>query len=228
MQINVILPCRAGSERVRDKNTRPFTADGRSLLEVKLQHLTELNFVDEVVISTNDAEVVRQATSFSSQKLRVDKRPDSLCASSTRIQDLASYLGKVVGSEHFLWTHVTSPFFGPENYEKGFSLYSDGLGLGFDSLVSVTEIQDFLFFQDEPLNFGDERNYWPRTQDLEPALRVNSAAFIGPTWLLAERNNRIGDHPFFMKVDRLSSLDVDSYDDFTYAQSMESWGNAPF
>ena len=46
--------CRAGSRRLPGKNTSPFSADGRTLIDIKLDQLAEVPMVDLVVFSSND------------------------------------------------------------------------------------------------------------------------------------------------------------------------------
>ena len=49
MKVVAFLPCRRGSQRVPDKNTRPSSRDGRSLLAIKLEQLVATRQIDELV-----------------------------------------------------------------------------------------------------------------------------------------------------------------------------------
>ena len=48
------LPTRKGSERVPNKNTRPFAGIEGGLLENKIKQLLATNQLDEIILSTND------------------------------------------------------------------------------------------------------------------------------------------------------------------------------
>lgn len=57
MSIAVFLPVRKGSQRVINKNNRPFANKEGGLLEVKLEQLSKLK-VSEIILSTNDEKVL--------------------------------------------------------------------------------------------------------------------------------------------------------------------------
>ena len=60
MGLTVFLPCRRGSERVPDKNTRPFGGFDHGLVELKLWQLEKACLVDNVVVSTDDAWIFKE------------------------------------------------------------------------------------------------------------------------------------------------------------------------
>ena len=58
MAINCFLPCRKGSERVVQKNTRKFGKYEFGLTELKLKQLLDTPEIDSVILSTDDDEVL--------------------------------------------------------------------------------------------------------------------------------------------------------------------------
>lgn len=56
MKITAVIPIRKGSQRVKDKNLRPF-AD-TTLLELKIQNLLEVPELDEIIVNTNSEEAI--------------------------------------------------------------------------------------------------------------------------------------------------------------------------
>ncbi len=52
MKTTALIPIRAGSLRVKNKNTRAFA--GSSLLELKIKELERCHLVSEIVVNTND------------------------------------------------------------------------------------------------------------------------------------------------------------------------------
>ena len=75
--ITVFLPCRAGSERVPQKNTKPFASEIGGLLSLKIKELLKVKLVDTIVVSTNDIEVKRIVRGFTGNII-LDDRPDNL------------------------------------------------------------------------------------------------------------------------------------------------------
>lgn len=219
-KLTALVPCRAGSKRVPAKNTRAFTAQSQSLLEVKLLQLAKLAFVDEIVVSTDDPACVAIAKATLGPHVRIDQRPHRLAQDNARLSDLIEHFGQIVSGADFLWTHVTSPFFSVNHYREAYEDYDSQDFVTRRSLMAVERVQDFLWFGNRPLNFGSGDIFWPRSQDLVPALRVTSGLFLGRTTLLREARNRICTDPKFFEVSGPSAIDIDWASDFNEASEL--------
>lgn len=222
MSISVFLPTRKGSERVKNKNTRKFSEFEGGLLELKLKQLSILD-VEEVILSTNDEESIAVARKLENDfpKLKIDERPDHLALSTTSLSDLISYVPTITKGENILWTHVTSPMVDGKIYDDCIKSFYNGLEKGFDSLMSVSAFQNFLWkkeLNDIINRTGKER--WPKTQDLQMLYEINSAVFITPNQVYKEKGDRVGDKPFLFEMNKLTSLDVDWEEDFKIAEAV--------
>lgn len=223
MRVSVFLPMRSGSQRVKHKNTRPFLESGKSLFECKIKEvkeLVDLGAVDEVVVSTNDTQVIDQAQPFLSANIKLDERPDGLCSSSTKVTDLINYVPSVVGGDHVFWMHVTSPFMVAADYKKAIDLYFDNVINGsYDSLMSVNKIQQFLWSDKlkKVINTDRSVNPWPNTQDLDPLYEINHSFYISSIKNYMELEDRIGLNPFLYECEGLKKLDIDWEEDFSLA-----------
>ena len=151
--INVFLPMRAGSERVPNKNTKTFSGIKGGLCKIKLEQLIKCNLIDTILVSTNDPEVVKIANTFNSKKIKVIIRPNELASSSASTDDLIKYVPGVMPDGHILWTHVTSPFISSEVYGQIIERYLEKLE-DFDSLMTVTKLQKFIWKDSEPVNYN--------------------------------------------------------------------------
>lgn len=221
-KVSVFLPTRSGSERVANKNTRKFAGVDGGLLAIKLQQLLEVTTIDEVVLSTNDEASIKVAGVYAKHpKLKIIKRPDALAQSQTNLTDLVNYVPSICNFGHILWTHVTSPLVTSKAYEEAIKVYFQNLENGFDSLMSVKEIQNYIWSKKENsvLNRkeGDFKK-WPRTQDLEKAYEINSAIFIASKTVYDTENDRIGKRPFLLTHNNIQSVDVDWEEDFKLAE----------
>jgi CMP-N-acetylneuraminic acid synthetase len=214
--IEVFLPCRNGSKRAPKKNTRPFSAAGESLLEVKLGQLLATENVSRITLSTDDDEAASQAQRLSSS-INVLERPAHLAADDTLISDLTKYAGAVVEAEYTLWTHVTSPLFGSASYTRLFNFLDSNLKEDL-SLVAVRRKNAYLFTsQRVPLyDVGEGGVYWPPTQSLDPVFEVNNAAFLVPTSRLATGERTTPSWQFF-ECNEMESIDVDTEEDWQLA-----------
>jgi N-acylneuraminate cytidylyltransferase len=222
-QVTFFLPTRKGSRRVRSKNTRPFAGIPGGILELKLRQLLKCKRIQRIVLSTNDEESMAVAALMDpgGQRIDVVERPEELCLDTTPLTDLIAYVPAIIHEPHILWGHATTPFADAQAYDKGVELYFRKLNEGFDSLISVMPMQNFLLdAQARVFNFDDGANRWPRTQDLPVLYEVNHAMFIAPRQVYVQHGNRIGPAPFLYEQDRISSFDIDWEDDFRIAEAI--------
>lgn len=220
-KISFFLPTRKGSERVKNKNTRPFAGIEGGILKLKLQQLLNIERVEDIVVSTNDEQTIEVAKSFGNPRIRVIERPEHLCLSSTVIEDFIDYIPSVVESEHIFWVHATAPFADESVLNKALDTYIEALSSGdYDSLLSVNKIQQFLWSATENkcINHDRSKVKWPRTQDLEPLYEINHAFYINSRDNYLKYHDRIGEKPFLFELDKLHAYDIDWEDDFAIAE----------
>jgi len=213
----VFLPCRKGSERVPNKNTRDFANVKGGLLAIKLQQLLDAKFVDKIVLSSNDEQVLEIGNSFKNDKVFAVERPDSLGSSATSTDDLINYVPELIDKGTVIWTHVTSPFITGKMYDKMISKYYENLK-DFDSLMSVTALRKFIWNKNEPVNYDRNIEKWPRTQTLTPLYEVNSGVFIADISIYQQKKDRIGKKPFLYELSEKEAFDIDWQDDFEMAE----------
>lgn len=220
-KVSFYLPTRKGSERVINKNTKPFAGIEGGLVENKLRQLLETKLIDEIIFSSNDEDCISIAERYShDSRLKIVPRPTELCLSSTNLQDLICYVPTVTDAEHILWGHVTTPLAGAEQYDAAIKLYFDKLNEGYDSLVGVTELKNFLLNKEGKLINNTTSIPWPRTQDLEPLYEINHTIFLAKREVYTEQKNRIGKKPLLHIMDEIHSFDIDWPDDFLIAEVM--------
>lgn len=218
-KVSFFLPTRKGSERVKSKNTRPFAGIEGGLVENKIKQILATRLVDEIIFSSNDEKCMTIAEKYSDDsRLKIIPRPESLCLSSTNLQDLISYVPMVTDAEHILWGHVTTPLCGAEQYDNGIKIYFEKLNEGYDSLVGVTELKNFLLNKEGKLINNTTNIPWPRTQDLEALYSINHTMFLAKREVYIEQKNRIGEKPLLHIMDELHSFDIDWPDDFTITE----------
>lgn len=221
MKISVFLPCRAGSERVPHKNTRTFAGIEGGLLKIKLQQLIACNAIDTIVLSTNDEEVIQLAKTVSSDKIKIDRRPEHLATSSTSTDDLVKYVPTIINEGAVLWTHVTSPFIDGKIYEEAINTYKEILAKGEnDSLMSVTALRTFIWNKQGAVNYDRNKEKWPRTQTIEPLYEINSGIFLADIDIYRNLQDRIGKKPFLFENNDIDSFDIDWEEDFFIAEAI--------
>jgi CMP-N-acetylneuraminic acid synthetase len=227
--LTVVLPMRAGSGRVPGKNMRPFANYEFGLAELKLRQLLQVNEFDELLIDTDEprifelVEILRNAPGVSEksiERIRVEERDPVMATSITTTDSLIRYLAPKFRTSHVLWTHVTSPFVNAEVYRDAIASYFDLDRTAFDSLMSVTKLQEFIWSQQGPKNYDYSQEKWPRTQTLPEWYFINSGLFICPSDFYQTYGNRIGERPALFQMDKIVGFDVDWPEDFEMAEAL--------
>ena len=221
-KVVAFLPCRAGSERVKAKNTRTFAGIEGGLTSIKLRQLVSCPEIDEIVVSTDDPivmELARQAAGNIKKPIRIVQRPPELARSDASTDDLIVHVSEIIQQGVVLWTHVTSPFADERTYGDAIDVFRDSLRKGrFDSLMSVNRIQTFLWSEDGPVNYDRDKEKWPRSQTLPIWYEANSAIFIAPLEIYHSERDRIGRSPNLYELSFPESTDIDTEEDFAFAE----------
>jgi CMP-N-acetylneuraminic acid synthetase len=219
---SAFVPCRAGSERVKHKNTRDFAGVKGGLLAIKLAHLDASRKIDDIIVSSNDPIVLDIASTFSKAARKpvvVSERPEHLSTAATSIVDLTLHACDLAGDGVVAWAHVTSPLVGAGDYDAMIAAYENALGAGtHDSLMTVTVMHKFLWNAAGPLNYKPHPLKWPRTQDIPAVFEINSASFIADVETCRANNDRVGVSPLLFEMAQWKSIDVDWDDDFAVAE----------
>ena len=210
---------RAGSERIPRKNTKKFSGIDGGLCSIKINQLLQCKLINYIFVSTNDQNVIDIANSFDSRKIRIIKRPEELSSSSTSTDDLINYVPEIMPDGHILWTHVTSPFIDPDIYDKIIKTYFNNLKK-YDSLMTVTKIQKFIWNDTKPINYDRSIEKWPRTQTLEPLWEINSGVFITTRKIYKKHMDRVGVRPYLFELSGDLAFDIDWMSDFTTAEEI--------
>lgn len=217
-KVAFFLPTRKGSERVKNKNTRPFAGIDDGLIGNKISQLVNTKRIDEIIISSNDEACIEVAKKYDDSRIRIIRRPDFLCTSQTNLQDLIVYVPTITDADHIVWGHVTTPIVGAKEYDEAIGKYIDALDDGYDSLIGVKELHNFLLNKLGSIINNTTSLPWPRTQDLETLYEVNHSMFITSRSIYESKKNRVGDKPYLHVMSEMLSFDIDWEEDFKIAE----------
>jgi CMP-N-acetylneuraminic acid synthetase len=218
--ITAFLPCRKGSERIPNKNIKPFAGLEGGLLKIKVEQLLNCKKIDVILVSSNDERVLSFVSSFDDTRIKVDERPEYLGTSETSTDELISYVPTIIKEGSVLWTHVTSPFVNSSKYNEFITSYFKVIEEGFDSLMTVKPIRSFVWDDKGALNYDPEMEKWPRTQTIKPLFEVDSGAFINSVQNYKKFGDRVGTNPFLYSQTGHGSFDIDWPEDFLLAESI--------
>lgn len=203
-----VIPVRAGSQRVKNKNFKPFS--GKSLLQYKIDLIKKLN-VDEIIVNTDSEEAIKIAKE---NNISFFKREEYYASSECTNSEYHEYLGKVTKAENILIAQVTAPLIKEESYKKAIDLFLSTNQ--YDSLMSVNIFKKFLWYNGAPLNYCIKNA--PNSQNLPPYLMPTFGIVLAKKNSLLENKNLIGKSPYFYALDDIEGVDIDTELDFEFAQ----------
>ena len=140
-EIVALIPVREGSQRVKNKNFRPFAKE-KSLMHLKIRQLKEANCFDSIYVSS-DSELAKEIAE--SEGINFLYRDPYMCGHESRLYEYNNYmLNTIPGNPVVAWTMVTAPLY--QDYALAIEAYKNNSN-EYDSLMSVIKYDDFLVDQ---------------------------------------------------------------------------------
>ena len=190
--ITALLPMKANSERVPNKNFRLI--GGKPLYYWMLESLFAIEVIDRVIINT-DANQELFSNFIDNNKLMIRKRKPSLCG------DLVS-MNKIIeddilsdSNETFLMTHTTNPLISAKTVNNAINIFMNRDKNKYDSLYSATKFQG-RFYYEESVAINHNPNELLRTQDLPSVYLENSCLYLFEKSIFLDTKTRIGKKPY--------------------------------
>jgi len=208
--IKALIHVRAGSERVKNKNIRPFA--GSSLLEIKIRQMQRIRGVDSVVVNSDSNEMLTIAKECGSETV---KRDPYFSSSSVPMNEVHRNMAENFDGNIVICTPCTTPLVKDETIEKALEIYLSSLEL-YDSLNTAHSLKEFMFLDNKPYNWDISKT--PRSQDLPNILGLNFAVNIISKELWYERGHVIGKNPNISEISDIESIDIDNEIDFEIAE----------
>ncbi len=210
--IKAIIPVRGGSQRVKNKNIRPFA--GSSLLEIKIKQLQKIKSLDGIIVNSDSEEMLDLAKTLGVEPV---KRAPYYASSSVSINEVYVDLANHCDSDIILFADATNPLIKDETVELAIKTYFDNIE-NYDSCNTVDKVKLFMWKDGKPLNY-DESNK-PRSQDLPEIYSINAAINLIAKDIMIKNRSFIGYKPYFLPVEGVEGLDIDDEVDFEFAEFM--------
>lgn len=212
--ITALVPMKGHSERVPNKNLRPFC--GKPLYHWIVHSLQQSRYVKQIAVNT-DSPAIAEDIARSFRDVKVIDRPEEIRGDFVSMNTIITYDLSQLPGEHFLQTHSTNPLLKAETIDRAIELYLDNLP-AHDSLFAVTRHNARFYHSDgSPINHNP--NEMLRTQDLPPILEENSNLYLFSRESFSQiGNRRIGLRPYLFEISRLEAIDIDEEDDFLLAE----------
>jgi CMP-N,N'-diacetyllegionaminic acid synthase len=218
-KIAAFIPARGGSKGVKRKNIRLLA--GKPLIYYTIQAALESNYIDKVIVSTEDKEIAEISKSFGAEVPFL--RPQGLAEDTTTTIDVVLHGIKVFFSQEkwdsMVLLQPTQPLRTSEDIDNALVFYYEHSKR---SLVSVSEVGDHpilmrRFDKDRKLQKLFDLPSSVRRQDMEQIYRVNGAIYINQMESLT-RETSFNDNELGFIMDKSHSVDIDELPDFALAE----------
>lgn len=213
-KIVALVPVREGSQRIKNKNFIPF-ADGKSLLELKIEQLKMSNCFSHIYVSS-DSKRARE-TALSSGVEFLPRAPE-MCRSDVPWSYVVEHIMNTIpGTPVVTWALATSQLF--SDFSKPVNKFLENQ-CTYDSLVAVLPRKSF-FLNEFGRGINYNLGYWhPYSQELETYYEVTGACYIGLKTDMLKWKYWFGVRPYLYKVSISEAIDVDMPEDFKFAQQI--------
>lgn len=214
MSITAVIPVRAGSTRLKNKNVAPFA--GTNLLINKINQLKQVSEVSKIVVSSDSNMMLAMAAS---QGVTTHKRAPEFCDEKTKtFGEVVAHICENVTGDDILWATCTSPLVFPRHYREAIGLYFQALKNGYDSLISMEQFKRYLWDDNGPVNYELGVKHVP-SQQLKPLYFCTDGILLAPREKMIAWKYFHGTNPYRYILDKRTSVDIDDGLDLACARA---------
>ena len=214
-----VIPARGGSKRLSRKNILPLS--GKPLVVWTIEAGLKSKFVDEVVVSSDDEEILNISVKANARAMI---RPKELSTDFATSLSVVNHVLDEMENNYdiIVLLQPTSPLRTNIDVDSALELLSKNKA---DGIISVCETDhNPLFANTLPVD-GSMKNFIQnnlkntRTQDLPKYYRINGAIYIYKTRQLIDENTFfLKDNIFAYIMNKNESVDIDDSFDYKFAE----------
>ena len=214
MSITAVIPVRAGSRRLKNKNIAPFA--GTNLLINKIEQLKKVDDIDRIIVSSDSDVMLEMAKE---NGVETHKHAPEYCDEKTKsFGEVVRHIAESVSGDDILWATCTSPLVFPKVYKQAIREYYPALEQGYDSLVSFEVIKRYLWDDNGPVNYELGIKHVP-SQQLPNLYIVTDGILLAPREKMIEWSYFHGKNPYKFILDKKTSVDIDDGLDLAVARA---------
>ena len=210
MKILAVIPARAGSKGVPNKNIR--LVNNKPLIYYSIKNAIESKYITDVVVTTDSPEIEVIAKQMG---VAYKHRSEALCQDDVTLDSVIYDVAKDVSCDYVVTLQPTSPTLQASTLDKAieYSIEND-----LDTVISVIN-QPHLSWREE--NGKKVPNYKERLnrQYLPPQYNETGAFVISKSDIVTE-NTRIGEKMDVYEISEDEAVDIDTFEDLQYVETI--------
>lgn len=205
-----VIAARGGSKGIPNKNLIDLC--GKPLLAWSIEQALAAPEITEVAVSSDSDAILAVAERFGAVGVR---RPqaiagDTASSESAWLHALDAREAATGTFDRVVALQATSPVREGRDISGALAMFEND---GFDSILSVCEVEDFFNWRLLPDGGADAVNYdWRdrrRRQEIEKRYLENGSLYVFPPAMLRETNNRLGGRIGLYVMDRHKMFQID-------------------
>lgn len=217
MKFLAIVPARAGSKGIKDKNLQ--LVGNKSLLRRAIESV--LPFM-EVIVSTDSERIKAEAIKYGAKVpfLRPEKfANDSAKSIDVAIHAVQNYKKSSENFDYIFLIEPTSPFRNSNNIDKAIKKINENQ---YNSLISVCELErkpENIFLKGNYLSryIKEPKENFEQRQSMHNLCRLNSAIYIVKKDLMIKYKNFIVEPIGYVEMTNIESINIDTMLDLNFA-----------
>lgn len=209
MKTIAIIPARAGSKGIKDKNIIDFC--GKPLIAWSIEQAKAAKCIDEVFVSTDGEKIANVAERYGA---KVIWRPEELATDTATSEDAIIHavleVEKKMSVKTVVFLQATSPIREKNDIDNAYNVFMEK---NYDSLFSMTKLDDYCLwkYSDDILrSFTYDYKKRGRRQERDPLYLENGSIYIFNAEIVKEFHNRLGGNIGMYEMPFERSYEIDS------------------
>lgn len=218
-EILILIPARGGSKRLPRKNL--IDLDGKPLIDWTIEAALDANISGDIIISSEDKEILDHVSKFKKLGVKIHKRPKNLGADDSKTVDVvidAIKSSRLCGKRYktLILLQPTSPLRNSEDILTAQKVYDQNIK---ETVVSVTKTEhpsSWIGHLDNNGNLTGVDLTISRSQENDNEYRLNGAIYISDISYILKNQTLFTPvlRPLIMPTNR--SIDIDTIDDYNF------------
>lgn len=155
MKVLAIIPARAGSKGIPDKNIKEL--DGKALIRYSIEAALESKLIDKIIVSSDGDKIIDTASEY--DRIDIHRRNPEIAGDKSPVSEtISEIISENKGYDAVMLLQPTSPLRTGEQIDEAISSFSENDNC--NSLISVVPMDDV----------HPARMYWIEEEVLEPIL----------------------------------------------------------
>ncbi len=215
-----IIPARGGSKRIPRKNIKPFL--GTPIIAYSIKAALESGLFDEVMVSTDDAEIAEIAVQYGAKVpfMRSDANSGDFATTADVILEVLEAYGKEGRMfDNACCIYPSAPFSTAAKLKEAYSTLTEkNADTVFPVMPFSFPVQRAVKLEDGRISFMHPEYALSRSQDLEQAYHDAGQFYFFNAARLAETKKLVTDNTSAIIISELEAQDIDNETDWKLAE----------